>query len=86
MADRTLRTYAAVAAVAGVIVASPLASVAQSSRITIAVDPNANRHPIDPNIYGVAHATTAQLNGLNTRLNRNGGNNTQFVSGNDPNT
>ena len=28
------------------------------------------------NIYGVAHATTAQLNDLNSPLNRNGGNNT----------
>jgi hypothetical protein len=44
--------------------------------ITIAVDVAANRRPINPNIYGVAHATTAQLNDLNSPLNRNGGNNT----------
>ena len=44
--------------------------------ITINVDVAANRRPINPNIYGVAHATTAQLNDLNTPLNRNGGNNT----------
>ncbi len=67
---------AAVAAVAAVVIFSPLAIVAQSSSITITIDPTANRHPIDPNIYGVAHATTAQLNDLNTPLNRNGGNNT----------
>ncbi len=41
-----------------------------------AVDVAANRHPINPNIYGVAHATTAELNDLNSPLNRNGGNNT----------
>ena len=41
-----------------------------------AVDANVNRRPIDPNIYGVAHAGTAELNDLNSPLNRNGGNNT----------
>jgi hypothetical protein len=54
----------------------PLALVAQSPTVTINVDANANRRPINPNIYGVAHATTAQLNDLNAPLNRNGGNNT----------
>ena len=58
------------------VVSLPLSLVAQSSSVTITVDPTANRHPIDPNIYGVAHATTAQLTDLNTPLNRNGGNNT----------
>src|ERR1043165_4124810 len=43
---------------------------------TISVDANANRHPIDPRVYGVAHAGTTALNDLNTPLNRNGGNNT----------
>ena len=46
------------------------------SGITIAVDAAANRRPINPNIYGVAHATSAQLTDLNSPLNRNGGNNT----------
>jgi len=44
--------------------------------VTINVDVNLNRRPINPNIYGVAHATTAQLNDLNSPLNRNGGNHT----------
>jgi hypothetical protein len=44
--------------------------------VAITVDAAAGRHAINPNIYGVAHATTAQLNDLNTPLNRNGGNNT----------
>ena len=64
------------AAVASVVVSTPLATIAQGSTIVITIDPTANRHPIDPNIYGVAHATTAQLNDLNAPLNRNGGNNT----------
>jgi hypothetical protein len=51
-------------------------AVAQNAAVTISVDAAANRHPINPNIYGVAHATTAELNDLNAPLNRNGGNNT----------
>src|SRR6476620_7792760 len=54
----------------------PASSGAQNPSMTINVDAAANRRPINPNIYGVAHATTAQLNDLNTPLNRNGGNNT----------
>ncbi len=54
----------------------PVSAVAQNTAITINVDANANRRIISPNIYGVAHATTAQLNDLNSPLNRNGGNNT----------
>src|SRR5262245_55948844 len=42
--------------------------------VTIGVDATASVHAIDPNIYGVAFASTAQLNDLNTPLNRNGGN------------
>ena len=49
---------------------------AQNANVTINVDATVNRHPINPNIYGVAHATTTQLNDLNCPLNRNGGNNT----------
>jgi hypothetical protein len=49
---------------------------AQNAPVTITVDANLNRRPINPNIYGVAHATTAQLSALNSPLNRNGGNNT----------
>jgi hypothetical protein len=44
--------------------------------VTINVDANANRHPIDPRIYGVAYATSAQLSALNVPINRYGGNNT----------
>jgi hypothetical protein len=62
--------------VVSVVVWTPLVTIAQSSGVVITIDPTANRHPIDPNIYGVAHASTAQLSELNTPLNRNGGNNT----------
>jgi len=48
----------------------------QNPAVNIGVDAGANRRAINPNIYGVAHATTAQLNDLNSPLNRNGGNNT----------
>ena len=72
---RCLRRVPA-AAIVALVVSTPLTTIAQSSTITITVDPTANRHPIDPNIYGVAHASTTQLNELNTPLNRNGGNNT----------
>src|SRR5678815_1586581 len=54
----------------------PILARAQNPAVAVNIDASANRHPIDPNIYGVAHATTAQLNDLNSPLNRNGGNNT----------
>ena len=51
-------------------------ALAQNPAVNINVDANANRRSINPNIYGVAHASTTQLNDLNAPLNRNGGNNT----------
>jgi hypothetical protein len=41
---------------------------------TIRVDAAANRRAIDPRIYGVAFASTAELADLNCPLNRSGGN------------
>jgi Glycoside hydrolase family 44 len=70
------RLATAAAATAIVVICSSMTGKAQNPTVTITVDPAANRHPIDPNIYGVAHATTAQLADLNAPLNRNGGNNT----------
>jgi hypothetical protein len=43
---------------------------------TINVDANADRHRINPQVYGVNFATTQQLLDLNTPLNRSGGNTT----------
>src|SRR5262245_27854690 len=48
----------------------------QNPAVTVQVDVNASRKPINPLIYGVAHASTATLADLNSPLNRNGGNNT----------
>jgi PKD repeat protein len=50
-------------------------AAAQNPTATVTVDVNADRHAIDPRIYGLASATTAQLSDLNVPLNRYGGNN-----------
>ena len=47
---------------------------AQGPTVIINIDTAANRRPINPNIYGVAFASTAQLADLNSPLNRSGGN------------
>ena len=49
---------------------------ADNPAATINVDANANKHAIDPRVYGLAFATPAQLSDLNVPLNRWGGNNT----------
>jgi glycosyl hydrolase family 44 len=49
---------------------------AQTASVVVSVDAAANRRPINPLIYGVAHASQAALADLNAPLNRNGGNNT----------
>jgi hypothetical protein len=49
---------------------------AQNTAVTIAVDASAGVRRINPNIYGMAYATSAQLNDLNVPINRLGGNNT----------
>src|SRR6185369_8082114 len=48
---------------------------AQNAAVTVNVDANSNRHAISPLIYGVAYGSTAQLDDLNSPLNRYGGNN-----------
>lgn len=52
-----------------------VASTPQNPVASVTVDAGANRHAIDPRIYGVAFGTTAQLTDLNVILNRYGGNN-----------
>jgi hypothetical protein len=66
-----------VLATAGTLLAgsSPLAQTG-TPNVVINVDALADRHPINPEIYGVAHASTAILAELNAPLNREGGNNT----------
>ena len=66
----------AIAALAVAVCLSTIATHAQNAAVAIGVDAAVNRHPINANIYGVAHATAAELSDLNVPLNRNGGNNT----------
>ncbi|HYL36210.1 MAG TPA: glycoside hydrolase family 44 protein [Bryobacteraceae bacterium] len=49
---------------------------AQNPAASVTVDAAANRHAIDPRIYGVAFGTTTQLSDLNVALNRYGGDET----------
>src|SRR5947207_1647847 len=51
-------------------------TAAQTSSVTIAIDAAANRHPINPNVYGMAYASASALADLNCPVNRSGGNNT----------
>jgi hypothetical protein len=48
---------------------------AQNPATTVTVDALANRHAINPNIYGVAYGDATTLPDLNVPLNRYGGNN-----------
>ena len=52
------------------------AAHAQNPAATISVHAAANVHHINPNIYGMAYASTTALLDLNIGLNRQGGNNT----------
>ena len=69
---RTTRRLAA----ATVLAAATATLYAQNPAVTVTVDVNANRRPINPAIYGVAYATTTQLLDLNAPVHRYGGNNT----------
>ncbi len=53
-----------------------LPALAQNPATTVSIDANLNRRAIDPRIYGVNFATSAQLADLNSPLNRSGGNTT----------
>jgi hypothetical protein len=70
------RQTASRAALGLAVVAAVSVGYAQNSAVTITVDAAANRRAINPAIYGVAYATTAQLQELNAPLHRYGGNNT----------
>jgi hypothetical protein len=52
--------------------APPVATT--NTAVAVQVDALANQHPISPLIYGVAFATSNDLNSLNFTLNRSGGN------------
>lgn len=54
----------------------PLPETGYSNSVTITVDAALNQRPINPLIYGVAFASSSQLDELNAPLNRWGGNST----------
>ncbi len=47
---------------------------AQNPAVTVNIDAQASRHAINPNIYGIAYGSAANLSDLNSPLNRQGGN------------
>jgi hypothetical protein len=51
------------------------AALAKAPTVTVAIDATANRHSINPLVYGVAFASKSDLVALNAPLNRMGGNN-----------
>ena len=53
-----------------------VSGLAQNPATTVAVDANANRHAINPNIYGIAYGDAHDMTTLNAPLNRWGGNST----------
>jgi hypothetical protein len=48
-------------------------ALAQNPATSVNVDANANRHPINPNIYGIAYGDAHDMTTLNAPLNRWGG-------------
>ena len=50
--------------------------LAQNPAASVTVDANANRRPINPNIYGIAYGDATDMKMLNAPLNRWGGNST----------
>ncbi len=73
-----MRHGRSIAAILALLLAAPTISidVAAQEPITIVVDANADRHQINPNIYGLSFASTAVLDDLNCPVNRSGGNRT----------
>jgi PKD repeat protein len=70
--QRLVRMLSATAALAAAVAVVS----AQSGAVTVTIDAAASKHAINPNVYGLAYATTTQLADLNVPLNRYGGNNT----------
>lgn len=73
---RPLLPLCVLATVQAALVSRDLQAQTATVGISISVDAQADRHPISPEIYGVAHAATRVLLELNAPLNREGGNNT----------
>ena len=51
-------------------------AAAAAPAVAVAVDPNADRHPVSPQIYGMNYGTAAQMSKLKVPVRRWGGNST----------
>lgn len=51
-------------------------ALAQNAATSVNVDASANRHAINPNVYGIAYGDARDMKALNATLNRWGGNST----------
>ncbi len=58
---------------AAILLLSAIPGSAQNPATTVNVDANANRHAINPNIYGIAYGDAHDMTTLNAPLNRWGG-------------
>jgi hypothetical protein len=74
IADRTGGTQATFYVDDISLTGAPSASTTSNATVLLAVDAQADQHPISPLIYGVAFASSNQLADLNSPLNRSGGN------------
>ena len=72
----SLLTLAAAALAAAALALVPARGLLAQGATTIQVDVAADRHAIDPRVYGVTFAEPAQLAALNVPVNRWGGNST----------
>ena len=70
------KRQAILSALLSIILVVSLTVQAQNPSVVIHVDVNAGRRPINPDIYGIAHASPSIVSDLNVTLNRQGGNNT----------
>jgi hypothetical protein len=59
---------------AAVTAITPGISAAATAAVAVAVDPNADRHPVSPAIYGMNYGTAAQMSRLKVPVRRWGGN------------
>jgi len=72
--DRTGTTQPAFYVDDVALIAGPSGPPPTNTVVTLRVDALAGRKPINPEIYGLAFASTAELSDLNVPLNRSGGN------------
>ena len=71
-----MRATARVGVLLSALCVSATAFAADNPAVTVAIDINLARHPINPMVYGVSFGTPADLKTLNVQLNRSGGNTT----------